>query len=375
MRCVLVLINYNGGEMVLETLKSLYAQPAGAEFELLIVDNASTDDSIDQIKKLYPQAKVELARKNLGFGRAINLAIEKLESDGYKGEYICLIQPDMMFTSGWLGELIDCADSNPQVAAVNPVVVYADHFRFFNVKTTNPKIYLQHEDYRLFAPFVGDDSARSQEITLKGMQLLQPNRSEFQLALAESYSKLELQVYDEQLSGYHLRVQDKETVFPALLALASKFAFKLSKDLKLKFRKFQLQEFAIPTEEMVNAVGSSFRGDSRLPENNYYGAKLTDLPTSEHEVELFYGACALLRLKCVQEVGKFDPDFFMYYEESDLAMRLRLAGYKIFATPASRVYHKERGSRSDKVMQYMLDSQRLFQQKWSVGDISKIALL
>lgn len=64
-----------------------------------------------------------------------------------------------------------------------------------------------------------------------------------------------------------------------------------------------------------------------------------DLPMNPHEITSFSGACFLVKKEIFNNLGGFDNDFFMYYEDGDFSWRLRLAGYKILVISESVVYH------------------------------------
>jgi GT2 family glycosyltransferase len=80
------------------------------------------------------------------------------------------------------------------------------------------------------------------------------------------------------------------------------------------------------------------------------------------EVFGFCGAAALLRRQALADVGLFDEDFFMYYEDLDLSWRLRLRGWKVIYEPAAVVDHVHAGSsgHGSPLMRFHADRNRLF---------------
>lgn len=106
------IINYNGARFLPELLPSLAAQSFGG-FELLIVDNASTDDSLDIARRAAPQASVLAQPANRGFSRAANLAARTAS-----GRYLALLNPDIRLEPDWLAELLAAAELDPPIAAV-----------------------------------------------------------------------------------------------------------------------------------------------------------------------------------------------------------------------------------------------------------------
>ncbi len=74
----------------------------------------------------------------------------------------------------------------------------------------------------------------------------------------------------------------------------------------------------------------------------HWGFQREDSKEFDKETEIFAakGACMIIRADIVKEIGLFDPDFFMYFEESDFCWRVWLFGYKIFYYPKTFIYHK-----------------------------------
>lgn len=97
----IIVVNYNGGEQLVACLDSLYADPTMADYELLVVDNASTDGSADIAAVRFPQATVLTSARNLGFGGANNLAAERA-----RGEVLVFLNPDTVVEPGWLAPLL-----------------------------------------------------------------------------------------------------------------------------------------------------------------------------------------------------------------------------------------------------------------------------
>ncbi len=62
--------------------------------------------------------------------------------------------------------------------------------------------------------------------------------------------------------------------------------------------------------------------------------------TSEREVDWVSGSCMFLRREAVEQVGAFDPGYFMYAEDADLCTRMRRAGWSVLFTPAMEVRHE-----------------------------------
>lgn len=373
MKTAIITVNFNSGERLLQTVESLFAQTEFREADYFIVDNGATDGSTAPVQAKFPKINYSFTGENLGFGRGHNAVLADILAGKY-GEYeaVCLVNPDMLLTAGWLETMQAVLAADEQVAAVNPLILYADKFNVLAAQTTNSKIYLQHEDYRTLGNAIGKEDSQTKEIILNNQPFIQLNQAEFLILLDEKLPELKLTVYDESLQGYELTVGGQVCSSGRASSLFKKIGFKFGKkDLSTKQHEFcfPVRELKFKQQgvEVVNSLGSGIRPGRQLPDNHYFGALRAEVPDQAHEVQLFHGACVLIRTSALKQVGLFDPGYFLYYEESDLAMRMRAAGFKVMAQPKAVVYHLERGARSERTLEFMQTSQKLFIKKWGSG--------
>ena len=116
-----VVINYNGQDYLEELLSSLSHQTFH-NYELILVDNASSDNSLATVRSLYPNCQTIEQKTNLGFSRAANLGARRA-----KGKFLAFLNPDLKLDPNWLGKLVDCAISDPRIAAVaSKMLLYDD---------------------------------------------------------------------------------------------------------------------------------------------------------------------------------------------------------------------------------------------------------
>src|SRR4051812_9701898 len=88
-RLSVVVVSYNTRELTLRCLETLHAQTTAVPFEVLVVDNASSDGSADAIAERFPHATLIRSAENLGFARANNIAARQA-----KGHWLLLLNPD-----------------------------------------------------------------------------------------------------------------------------------------------------------------------------------------------------------------------------------------------------------------------------------------
>ena len=106
MRTAVILVTFNGWEMTRNCLNDMVAQLADSEhFVVAIADNASSDGTVENLRKEFPTVHVYPSSKNLGFGAANNLAIKGLLSDGESFDSICLLNNDTRLNADTLPRL------------------------------------------------------------------------------------------------------------------------------------------------------------------------------------------------------------------------------------------------------------------------------
>ncbi|MBP9818071.1 glycosyltransferase family 2 protein [Candidatus Shapirobacteria bacterium] len=114
-----IILNYNGGSSLSECLEKLYHQKLSFNVEIIIVDNASSDNSLELSKQIKNSNKHVLSTKyyalstNLGFAAGNNYGIRHSS-----GKYITLINNDCLPESSWLSQLINTIHSDPNIFSV-----------------------------------------------------------------------------------------------------------------------------------------------------------------------------------------------------------------------------------------------------------------
>lgn len=121
-----VILNYNGREYLEQFLPSVVQH--SAEAEIVVADNASSDNSVEFLKANFPEIKcIELA-KNFGFAGGYNEALKQVEA-----EYYVFLNSDVEVSDGWLNPVIEFLDQNEGYAACQPKILdfnKKDHFEY-----------------------------------------------------------------------------------------------------------------------------------------------------------------------------------------------------------------------------------------------------
>jgi hypothetical protein len=141
-RLSIVLANTNERHFTLPMLESVYRTVKKARpFEVIIVDNASTDGSKEAIRAAYPDVQLICNNRNAGFTEANNQAI-KIS----RGEYVLCLNPDTICHEGAIDRLVEFLDQHPQVGMVGPRLLNGDGTLQPSCRNfmTTARLFLQH---------------------------------------------------------------------------------------------------------------------------------------------------------------------------------------------------------------------------------------
>ena len=120
----IIVVSYNTREMTLECLRSIVAETTQVEYEVLFIDNCSTDGSFDAVHDEFgddSRFHLVLADENLGFAGANNVLAESA-----KGKYLLLLNPDTVVLDRAIEELLEFAEENPKNGIWGGRTVFAD---------------------------------------------------------------------------------------------------------------------------------------------------------------------------------------------------------------------------------------------------------
>ena len=127
----IIIVNYKTPELILDCLASVYQHTEGIDFEVVIVDNQSGDDSQAVIQAEYPGVRWFDMGYNAGFARANNYGIRQA-----KGRNVLLLNSDTLLIDNLLAHCVHLLDTQPDVAAVGALQLGADRQLRPNLYTT-----------------------------------------------------------------------------------------------------------------------------------------------------------------------------------------------------------------------------------------------
>lgn len=121
MKLAIVILNWNGRKFLEEFLPTLIERtPNWAQ--IVVADNASSDDSVAFVRQHYPSIRLILNDCNYGFAGGYNLALSQIEA-----EYYCLLNSDIEVSEHWVEPIIEMMDADRQIAAVQPKIRSFSH--------------------------------------------------------------------------------------------------------------------------------------------------------------------------------------------------------------------------------------------------------
>ena len=109
----IIIVNYNVRFFLEQALQSVFKATTDLSVQVWVVDNASSDDSIDMVKQKFPTVQIIENKENVGFARANNMALRQS-----KANYVLLLNPDTLLEESSLSKCFHFMENNPQAGAL-----------------------------------------------------------------------------------------------------------------------------------------------------------------------------------------------------------------------------------------------------------------
>ncbi|NLG52340.1 MAG: glycosyltransferase family 2 protein [Chloroflexi bacterium] len=117
----IIIVNWNTRELLAECLRSVYADAGDLALEVIVVDNASRDGSVEMVREQFPQVRLIANSENVGFARANNQGMRESA-----GRYVVLLNSDTEVKPGAWAALVRMMDAHPEAGAAGPYLLNAD---------------------------------------------------------------------------------------------------------------------------------------------------------------------------------------------------------------------------------------------------------
>lgn len=343
-----IIVNYNGAHFLPVCLKALQAQTYPQDqFEVVVSDNASDDKSLKLLKHEYSWARVLENGENLGFASGNNVAIEATN-----GKYVVLLNNDTAPKPDWLENIVKVAENHPKAGMVT------GHLQLFYdqlvVQLQSDTVIPPGDGRELGTQVFDVNSGAPRGVVqyLDGFYGWEPHPSGKQFRWTQEYAKVGVPIpYDtdewtltltlaasrQTGEGIRCRVSVDDQLITILDISGS--------DPSDHFIKLSRAYHGNAKPVVQNTGSIVFKDGSSRDRGTYVWNSETLFETDEgqyDEVEEVFSGCGaslLIRREMVEEVGVFDDDFFMYYEDTDLAWRARIGDWKILYAPEALVRH------------------------------------
>jgi GT2 family glycosyltransferase len=116
-----IIVSWNAREHLRQCLASLTTEACRYPMEIVVVDNASSDGSADEVATCYPEVRLIRNTENLGFAKANNIGVSVST-----GRYLCFVNSDVKVLPHCISRLIDFCEANSTVGMVGPRIIGGD---------------------------------------------------------------------------------------------------------------------------------------------------------------------------------------------------------------------------------------------------------
>jgi len=121
-----IILNYNGMQYLSDCFEVIKKNTTYPNYEVIMVDNNSTDGSVDFVSTHHPWVIIIQTGENRGFAAGNNVGIKKTESD-----YVFLLNNDTIPQPKWLSRVVETAESDPNIGIVGALPVHMDLYNFY----------------------------------------------------------------------------------------------------------------------------------------------------------------------------------------------------------------------------------------------------
>ncbi len=336
-----IIVNWNGAHLLPACLDGLRRQNGAVSFQTWVVDNASADESVALMRERYPEVRIVQSDRNRGFAGGNNLALEMVTSP-----FAVLLNNDAVPEPDWLERLLAPMrePGSERIGATTGKVVFAA--RYARIRLSTPG----------FVPGPHDSRELGVRIGAVDVRAAGPSAAPTHPALNDVLWE-RLTYGREGSPGGHFFWTRPEGEFLVPVPdgdvdLTFGWAAERPKEVTLSWEggSAKLSAAADPSNPVVRLPATTPRFDvinnvGGIVITEGYGADRGYQQVDEGQFdapEEVFTACGngvAMRSEIGHRLGWFDPDFFLYYEDTDLSWRLRALGYEIRYEPRALLRH------------------------------------
>jgi len=335
-RVRVVVLNHNGGALTLECLRRLANTdwPTTA-LELVLVDNASTDEVVERVRDQLPHVRVITSPVNLGFAGGCNLALRDLADV----DHVALVNNDLLVEPDWLGPLVSTLDADPGLGAACPKILFASPMVDVTVRVadTTRRGRGDRRDLGVQLSGVRVDGEDRTALTRFVRGFWGPEHGSaaephYQWTQREALLRVPVSSGAGAASGELRLSADRPTDVEIASDGATDTHTVGSEPAWYPFR------LGGKPGDVINNVGSELTADWYGADRGYLERDHGQYDAPE-DVVAWCGALVLLRRSYLDDVGLFDERLFLYYEDLELSLRGGEQGWRYRYDPSSVVRH------------------------------------
>lgn len=343
-----IIVNYSGAHFLPACLEALQTQTYPQDlFEVIVSDNGSSDNSIELLRNQYPWVKILENRKNLGFTTGNNVAIRVA-----RGDYIVLLNNDTAPYHEWLENLVKVAYDNPKAGLVTGHLHL--FYDYISVRLSTDTFVPAGDGRELGVQIYAVDSGVMKGVVqyLDGTYGWESDNSGRKFRWTRSQATLGIPApLDSGDFAVKFKLAAPRTVAEAVRckvyiedSLCAEWILDGKEPIEYTLSVPEgIRAIATPVEQNTGSLvfrnGTGRDRGTYVKDNEAFFEPDSGKYSLIEEVFAGCGASLLLKREMLSEVGDFEDDFFMYYEDTDLCWRARLLGWKVLYAPEALVRH------------------------------------
>lgn len=293
----IIIVGFNG-ERHLHALTESLKRQTYRHFEVIYVDNASRDQSVNVMRQCYPDARIIEHPTNAGFAEGNNIG-----ADHANGDLLLLLNNDAKLSETALQHMVATLCADPDIGVVAPKIRFWEEFHELKIDADPTK-----SDLRV-------NVTESRTGYRKAIKIPSASSRAHHFLIPISAQKIEVLTPTEPLATWQGTLNGIPVDQARPLPTGGTSTWIINN-----------------AGSWVNGIGEAGDWGFGEPDQGQY-----DTPCL---VDAFCGCCALIRTSALGLKPLFPADFFAYFEDTDTSERIRRAGFQIVYQPAALVYHQ-----------------------------------